>query len=439
MRRVNVLQCALLFTTLLCAGMGFAVEADARIDPLQQLMQSLLHKSDKIRAAEYELQKAEYDLKESQGDWLPKLELTMTQGSERQNKPNTDDSSLNFNEQDLKLTQLLYDFGKTEALVNSSEIDLLKARKGLNKTESSQILQGVTIYLELFRAEKKLQYARDSEENIMTQTGMEESLVKLGGGLPTDVLQTKSQLAGARAARARAEGEMQNARNSFWLLFRLKPQPFSEYLYPNIPEGSLPKNVDEAIALAMEDNLDIQLSKLDLESAFEKMQEKRSAMFPELKFIGDYKHKEDVGGSVGVKDEAIYKIELSYPIFNGLKDQSAHQASLKVVDSAQFKLNDLKREVELNVRKAWQHLRTQQDNAMFLENQANIAGEFLADARKERKLGNRSLLDVLSGETNHVNAISAALSAKVDADLAVYQLFDVMGLLRSEMIYSGER
>ena len=39
--------------------------------------------------------------------------------------------------------------------------------------------------------------------------------------------------------------------------------------------------------------------------------------------------------------------------------------------------------------------RTAQKNAQFLINQARISNEFLELARKERKAGNRTLLDVL--------------------------------------------
>ena len=40
-----------------------------------------------------------------------------------------------------------------------------------------------------------------------------------------------------------------------------------------------------------------------------------------------------------------------------------------------------------------------------------IAAEFLELARKERQLGNRTLLDVLTGEAALINANSAAASA----------------------------
>ena len=70
----------------------------------------------------------------------------------------------------------------------------------------------------------------------------------------------------------------------------------------------------------------------------------------------------------------------------------------------------------------------------MLRNQANIAAEFLTLARKERKLGKRSLLDLLTGETNLVNAESDAASAERDVDIAAFTLLAVMGKLDAKTI-----
>ena len=81
------------------------------------------------------------------------------------------------------------------------------------------------------------------------------------------------------------------------------------------------------------------------------------------------------------------------------------------------------------MRNAWDGLMTAKDNAQFLGNQADIAAEFLELARKERQLGNRSLLDVLTGETALINANSDAVSAQTDVALGTYTLLSAMGRL----------
>jgi len=73
-------------------------------------------------------------------------------------------------------------------------------------------------------------------------------------------------------------------------------------------------------------------------------------------------------------------------------------------------------------------------NALFFRNQSNISGEFLQLARKERRLGRRSLLDVLSGETVEINASSDATNAENQVIVAAYSMLFVMGDLKVEDI-----
>jgi len=55
-------------------------------------------------------------------------------------------------------------------------------------------------------------------------------------------------------------------------------------------------------------------------------------------------------------------------------------------------------------------------------------------ARKERRLGRRSLLDVLSGETVEINASSDASSAENQVIVAAYTMLSIMGDLKTENI-----
>ena len=65
---------------------------------------------------------------------------------------------------------------------------------------------------------------------------------------------------------------------------------------------------------------------------------------------------------------------------------------------------------------------------------AHCRDEFLRLARKERKLGRRSLLDVLSGETVEINASSDATNAENQVIVAAYSMLFVMGDLKVEDI-----
>jgi adhesin transport system outer membrane protein len=92
-------------------------------------------------------------------------------------------------------------------------------------------------------------------------------------------------------------------------------------------------------------------------------------------------------------------------------------------------MQDARTLVEEQAKNTFEQLQVAQENAGFLDNQANIAGEFLALAREERQLGRRSLIDVLSGETAEINALSDAETAKSQVAITAYTLLFILGKL----------
>ena len=156
--------------------------------------------------------------------------------------------------------------------------------------------------------------------------------------------------------------------------------------------------------------------------------------FPDLNAIAQEVRKVDEGGTSGSKMERIVKVELSYNLNLGLTAINTLGASELSHTASVSRFGDTRDLVEEAARNAWYSLQTARDNAEQLHNQAAIAAEFLELARKERQLGNRSLLDVLAGETALINASSDAASADTDVTIVAFTLLSVMGKLSPNVV-----
>ena len=137
----------------------------------------------------------------------------------------------------------------------------------------------------------------------------------------------------------------------------------------------------------------------------------------------------------GTEIDHTYKIEMNYPISIGgpfglfYKENADYRSSMNQYMAIKYNHDKLERDLEESVRNSWQTKKIAQQNYEFLENQANISGEFFDLAMKEVKLGNRQLIDILSSETAFINAKSSAENAKTEYQLAVYQLLFSLGVL----------
>lgn len=419
----------------MCLGLGvaavvFAGGAQARADSLLELLERTVESHDRIESARQTVTAAQARAEAAVKDWFPTFDANGSFGHERINNPSSADTQLTFSTLDLSLTQLLWDFGATNTAVERARLDLLDAELRLVAARQDLILEGAQAYVNLVRASDVLGYARQSEENIRKQTELEDARVETGSGLSTDVLQAKTQLAGAEARRIQSEGALISARNRFRAVFD-DIIPDLEDLDPvELPVAWLPPDLGSAMSIALETNTDLALanvaetiSRADVDST------RQSEFYPTLNGTIERNTGFNESGTLGNKEETVAKIELTYSLNvagKGLDSLRASQADLAAQTATVL---DTRTTTEEAVRNEWSALNIARSTANSLNTQAEIAKAFLDLAREERQLGKRSLIDVLSGETAYINALSDAASAETDVLLAAFSMLRSLGKL----------
>jgi outer membrane protein, adhesin transport system len=396
----------------------------------------LVRNQKQVKAAEADLEAAKERAEAAWKKWYPELSVTGSYGTEKQNKPTgTADTEGVPREVDVKITQQLWDFGSTNAGIRRSRLESDRARANLAAARQNIVLQGIDAHMSLIRAKKVLGFADGSVANIKRQAELEDSRVQRGGGFTTDVLQAKTQLAGAEARRTNFAAAFQNAINNYRRYFKREPGKVEDMQDPRVPFELLPKSLDEVIGIAVENNPSLRASRIDADILRETISQVRAdEFFPTLNATAEEKRKQDVGGTLGSQNEQIFKIELSYSLNLGLTERNTLRAAKGDHLASTNRYIDARDALERGVRDQWSNLERDRLNAEFLKNQANIAAEFLELARRERQLGKRSLIDVLAGETALINANADATSAETDVALDVFRLINLMGRLEPDVV-----
>lgn len=428
MKAKSVLAIFLVFSLVIPA----AVSAKELISYLPRLM----NEHQLVRAAEALRNEARYREDSAKGGWYPSLDLRADGGREWVERVDQTESDELSNYETVRLTQLVTDFGATSSQVKMAGAMLSRSREELKTTQQTVLLQGITAYIEIFKAREKLRYALESEENISRQTGMEEVLVERGAGLSSDILQTKSQLARAQALRVSIEGELALAKNRFRAVYGFVPtdQEIKEFRLPAEPAQVQPVTLESALSRAFENNPTIFAAQHNSAIVEQEIGVRKAQYFPRLNLYVEGIRREDDLGVEGTRLDSFVGAELTYNLFRGGADSSAVKAATEKHAAAQGTLEDTRMLVEENVRNAWQNLMTSREKYRYLKNQAVIVEKFLELARKERKLGSRSLLDVLTGEVEYINAQSQAVAAEVEIVLASFQLYYAMGDLVMDLV-----
>ena len=419
---------AIVFLSLIVSG------SYAGAEPLPQLLGELVKKHERIIASEANLRAAESGVKIALADYFPSLDVTANWGMEQRKdyEPTKETSDYDPRKAEIKLTQLLYDFGKTGSSIEKAKLTLAQRQSALISARQSLYQQGISAYLNVLKSSKVFQFARHSEESIKRQTGMEETRVKRGVGYSTDVLQAKQQLAGARARRVRFEGVMVNSFNRYQNVFKTMPDIKSMQKIA-FPFSKMPGSLEGALKTALDNNPQIKSARISMHIAKQNKRSAYSSYFPKIELIGKIQTKYDDAGEEGQKDEYLAKVELTYPLFTGFADMMELRSANERLIAAENQLIEAKDAVMEQVRNSWQNIITKRNDAGFLKNQADLSGEFFKLAQKERQMGRRSLIDILAGESAHLNSQSDAVAAEYDMVLSAYNLLHAMGQLEIDI------
>lgn len=403
-------------------------------DPHTMLNQ-LLGNHQEIQTYKHRVESAEGKLRQSIGLYLPSIDLTGDAGKENIEKESETTTREWRHEVRLKGTQLITDFGLTTNTIARDRVNLEQSKAGLDSITQQMLRDGITTYIYIVRARERLKSARYSESRIKELTGVEETLVEKGAGLTSDVLQAKSQLAGAMALRVEAEGDLRLAKNHFQAVFYYYPtdEEIQTFVEVKLPEPQLPAALEPAIETALTNHPEIKITRYDLDLTRKDIKISKSSYFPSISLFGEAVNADKDNGATGYRRDYAAGVEFNYNLFRGGSDYAAVKSSMANQTAAATHLEHAQKLVREQVRNFWEQFLTLTQRKALLDQQTEILKNFLELAKKERTMGTRSLLDVLNGEVNYINAQGTAIAAREDMKIAAYNLLFSMGQINLDL------
>ena len=402
---------------------------------LKGSLENILNEHKTIVASKIDIKAAELRVEQSKGGYFPTFDLTASHGHENIIKYGPgNNTQLTARDATAKLTQTITDFGLTDSTVKTSELGLMQSQALKKQIKNDLLLRSLTAYLRVIQSRESVKFASQSVSNIKKQTELEDAAVTAGGGLTSDVLQAKTQLAGAQARLIQFEGVLSASRHEFEYVFGFFPKKLNSLLLTKPVFDFLPKTIEEAEEIAVKNNPALITADISKKMGKEAINTAEASLYPVLKGILSHSEKQDFGGIVGFKRESSAKIDFSYPLNLSMSEYAGRDAAIESYLATETRIND-QQDMRMQVlRTTWDGLNTAKKNAQFLSNQARISQEFLELARKERKAGNRTLLDVLGGETALINAQADSIAARIEVLINSFTLLSLMGELTMEKI-----
>ncbi len=325
--------------------------------------------------------------------------------------------------------QPLYTGGEATARIDRAEALIRAERARLQTVEQVVFLEAIEAFTLVLRDQRVLELALANERRLSAQLDGVQRRYRFGELTQTDVAQAESRYARAVGDREAATGALEIAGTAYRRVIGELP---GELVDPFLP-ADLPRDFADVLAL-VDDHPMVRAARSGVAAARSEIDTALSVLKPRLNLRGDASYVDDPGDINDWQSELSIGAILSVPLYQGGGEYARIRQTRQALTEEQFSLQVAQRDVEKEIRAAWQALLTARARLMALARQVEAASLALAGVQQEARIGTRTVLDILDAEQELFEAEMAATVAERDALVAAYRIKAGMGMLTAEAL-----
>jgi TolC family type I secretion outer membrane protein len=396
------------------------------VDTLADAILTALRENPDIQIAKARMDDARYGISESRAQWLPKLDLSVSGGSEF-NNPNEGDTGFEIRrEGTVSLRQLIWDFG---VALN----DIRRARSLYDAAEWSareQIeaisFEIATAYIGVLERDRLVQLTRENiaaHERILR---MVETQKELGLSTGADVSRVEARLNNVKASLLDRESARDQAREAYRRLVTRLP---GQVVEPPSTSGILPATADLAVE-QIDDSSPPLMQVLSERASLERQRASQFGnFFPKFEVEVQGNWKDDVSGPTGRNRDARAMLTMRYNVFNGGADVAIRRRLDARIREATFGVDRIRREVEQDVRNDFSALNAAQQKVNTINEEVAAAERVVELYREQFKTSKRTAFDLLDSQQNLFNARALQVTNEYQQVISSYRVLQKLGLL----------
>jgi len=275
-------------------------------------------------------------------------------------------------------------------LISKSEFDL-------ESTKSDFIFFVATAYYDALKAKKALEIAAANVERLTQYRYFVEKRLKVGEVTRTALLRADGELSGAQSDYLRATNALQLARAA---LVRVTGIEENFRLREEAPDFSAVDAFDRLRQTAFQMRPDLKSYDVQIQVSERQVKYARGAFWPYVGFFAIYNGADQNPATSTLNRESVLAgVSLNFPFFEG----GLRVAELKEARSrerqARLAYDDLKKNVDIEIRGAWLDLETQRGTLKFLEDQLVFAHDNYNAVLRQYQNGLATSLDVMDANT----------------------------------------
>jgi outer membrane protein len=331
-----------------------------------------------------------------------------------------------------QLTVPLYQGGAVRNAVRAAKFRVEAGQADLRATEASVFSQVVGAYMDVIRDQAIVQLNQKNVAVLRTNLQATSDRFEIGDLTRTDVAQSEARLALAEGDLRTAEANLIASREGYIRLVGEAPVD----LQPPPPLPNLPATAEEAVAIALNSNPDIEsanelvnASKADIGTA-------KSTRAPKVSAILNGGYNNFLGslnsGVPGVSltqetSSAAAGVQVTLPIFTGGRRSAQVRQAQSRSSQAIEQYIEVERGVIAQTRGAYAAWQANERIIAATRQAVSANALSLEGVRAENSVGTRTILDILNAEQEYLNTQVQLVSAQRNSYVAAFSVLAAMG------------
>lgn len=397
---------------------------------VQDAVQQTISSHPRVLGAQTREQAAQQDIRAAWGGYLPRVDLAGAIGWERSDNPGTratghNHRDLTRRESSILLSQLLFDGGKTSNTVRQAKAEGQAARYQIAETQETLGFEAAQAYLNVIRHRKVVSIAAKEVAAHRITVDKVRRRLTAGAGRKSELTLAQSRLALAESRHEQAKGQLLDANDTYIrVVGEAAPSQMSVPYLPNTPAS-----LEQAQRIAMEINPSIAAVDAEYAGRQAAVGVAKSTFYPRITADVSYSYGDELDGVKGHNEDVNALVRGTYNIYRGGSDAALVRSAIFRKQDTQYAIEDVRRLVNQDVALAWNGLVTAKNRVPDLRNHNDKSKAVLMAYRKQFKLGQRTLFDLLNAEIEYYDAWEALVNGQFDVQVQTYRLLSAMGNL----------
>ncbi|MDP3524015.1 MAG: TolC family outer membrane protein, partial [Hoeflea sp.] len=400
---------------------------------MKEAVAEALRSNPEILSSAENREAVEFELRQARSLYLPSLDMEASAGGRKldsggRRRLGTENDTLESSDVGLTFTQTLFDGGARRAEVERQAARVDGASFRVAERSEAVALAVAQEYFEILLQAEIVAIAR-SNAGVLSQIVSDISSGVSGGTLTSaDNTQGRERLLSAQARLKEAEEDLAQAQIRF---LRIVGVSLRSMKNPPSISAALPRDVAEAVEIARRNSPRIAAAASDVDAADALARGAKSAYLPVISFQAKARIGQDIDGSEGRTSDLEAKVVARWNLYRGGRDQAVEQERIRRAGQSRMDNALVHREVQESIQSAWDKRGKRAQQAGLLREQVSASGSLVSSYRDQFRVGERSLLDVLSAQNTRFNTEVLAKTAQYAAIYADYQVLAAMGSLVS--------